>query len=259
MKKKLVIVIIVLLIGFNFYFLYKNDIEKNKYIIFDNNNLFYIKDNKFLKQNPKNIRLLNYSLASLYSQDNTYENIYFNIKNDNIELYDKSKEKINIYDFYVLTNLDYKLSIKNASFLQEIGTDEQTKILDILKENGIYTSIDGIIVSRNNIKLLNDGTVAEIYSITSNSEVETEYNINIIFAVINDKVVVLDKKILEQEKSYTEYTKELYMTMDIDNDSLDEIVVQNNKYSSPDDTYFCVYKYDENANNFKLISDCKEE
>ena len=259
MKKKLIVIIVILLVCFNIYFLYKNDIETNKYIIFDDNNLFYIKNNTLIRQNPKKIRLLNYSLSSLYSQDITYENIYFDNKNDNIELYDKSKEKINVYDFYVLTNVDYNLNVSKASFLQEIGTEEETKILDILKSNGIYTSIDAIIVSRNDAKILKDGTPAEVYSITSNSEVEGDYKFNIIFAVINNEVVVLNKKVTEQEKAYTTFTKELYMTMDIDNDSLDEIVVQNSKYSSPEDTYYCVYKYDENNNKFKLISDCKEE
>ena len=154
MKKKLIVIIVILLVCFNIYFLYKNDIETNKYIIFDDNNLFYIKNNTLIRQNPKKIRLLNYSLSSLYSQDITYENIYFDNKNDNIELYDKSKEKINVYDFYVLTNVDYNLNVSKASFLQEIGAEEQTKILNILRSNGIYTSIDAIIVSRNDTKIL---------------------------------------------------------------------------------------------------------
>ena len=89
MKKKLIVIIVILLVCFNIYFLYKNDIETNKYIIFDDNNLFYIKNNTLIRQNPKKIRLLNYSLSSLYSQDITYEKIYFDNKNDNIELYDK--------------------------------------------------------------------------------------------------------------------------------------------------------------------------
>lgn len=258
MKKKLIILLVILLIIFNSYFIYKNDIETNKYIIFDNNNLFYIKDGYLKKQNPNRIRLLNYSKSKLYSENKSYEEIYFDIK-ENINLYDTSKEKINFYDYYVLTNLDYTLNVKSINYLTEIVPSDQSQYLNILKTNGIYTDISNISVSKNTISLGNNN--ADIYTISSisNESLEETANFNLIYTIINGEVIVINKKITQADETYTEFSPIFYLSMDIDNDSEDEIVIQNSKYSSPNLNYYCVYKYDKSNNKFNLISDCKEE
>lgn len=257
MKKKLVIILLILLIIFNIYYIYTNELKTNKYIIFDNNNLFYLKDNYLKKQNSNKLKTLNFSDSKLYSNDINYDYISFNI--DTVTyLYDDSNEKIDLHDSYVLTNLNYNLNVKNPIYIESISKEDENNINKVLKNKEIYISLDEIIVSKSKINLSSSGDKATIYNVMSSNETENPNSIYIIFAIINDNIIVIDENITPKEESFTVFNPSLYLTLDINNDKKDEIVISNDKFSSPDSTYYCVYKYNNSSGKFDLISDCKQ-
>lgn len=255
MKKKIGIIVLILLIGLNLYFIYMNEIKQNKYIIFDNNNLFYLKDGYLKKQSSNKIRLLNYSDSKLCVNGKGCNYINFNV-DDSTYLYDRALEKINVYDYYILTNLDYNLNINSPYFISEYSLDDEGIISKALEKYNINISLEKLDISKSEIELLKDGTKSLVYTIMFNSEEDDESSIYISFAVIGEEIIEISKKIVSAEESLITFLPTIYLTLDIDDDNIDEIVISNSKYSSPESTYYCIYKYNESSNKFDLINDC---
>lgn len=255
MKKKIGIIVLILLIGLNLYFIYMNEIKQNKYIIFDNNNLFYLKDGYLKKQSSNKIRLLNYSDSKLCTNGKGCSYINFNV-DDSTYLYDKALEKINVYDYYILTNLDYNLNINSPYFISEYSLEDENIISKALEKYNINISLEKLDISKSEIELLKDGTKSLVYTIMFNSEEDGESSIYISFAVIDEEIIEISKKMVSAEESLITFLPTIYLTLDIDDDNIDEIVISNSKYSSPESTYYCIYKYNESSNKFDLINDC---
>lgn len=257
MKKIIYIILVIFLAGLNLYFIYEDSFANEKYIIFDNNNIFYLKNNYLKKQNPKNIKTLNFSESKLYSNSINYDYINFNI-GDNTYLYDNTLEKVDIYDYYVLSNIDYNLNVKNIDYIENLTNDDKKNINEVLKKYNLNLKIEEISISKSEINLISNDK-STIYNIIYTNENSDTNGVNayIIFAVIDNNIVIIDKSITDSSQSLTTFNPEAYITIDIDNDNLSEVVISNSKFSMPNSTYYCVYKYDDLVGKFNLISDCK--
>ncbi len=255
MKKGFLVVVLILLIFCNIYLIYKNEVKENKYIIFNDNNLFYLNGDYLKKQNKNKIGSLNFTDSKLYSNSINYEYVTFNI-DESTYLYDSALEKLNVDDSYILTNID-NIKVKTLDSDIELTEYDKKNIINVLESNNLMVSIDNIDVLKIESSVSDSNKNETLYTIMFNSEEGNYDSFYICFAVIDNKIVEIDKKITDVSESLTVFNPIIYMLIDINNDNLDEVVIENSKFSSPEETYYCVYKYNESTNKFNLISDCK--
>ena len=229
--------------------------NNKKYIIFDKNNAFYLKNNNYDKMTKEEIGQHALTKMNIYYQSYNYSDIYY-IQNsyNNIITYSNKEEFNAFYDEninpnhekFMLTNINKNLTI---SELEEdtLNSNEKSLIESYLKSKNVKSSLDEL-----EIRKLDN--VYEIQGDSSSNENLDKY-ISLIFSIVDNNIKIIDEKIGEKDNYLKTFHPFVYLTFNYKGNN--NIVINNSSFGQPDKEYMCIYTYDQKQNEYMLISsDC---
>lgn len=249
MKKRLSIAILIILIILNIIFFIYDSFIQNKfsYIILDKNNVWRVNNDDVKYIDKKKIKRISFDKIRIYG-DEEFSG-YYDTKNNII--YNDSLESIPFSEKLILTKGD--INIKNYSFNINSNITEQDEliVLDVLKREEKNESINELFISKIAI-----GTKV-IYSVVpyEPSSFENKGAYSIIFVYENNESKIIYNKTTSQTKDNR--LSSLNRVVDLDNDSIVEIILISDIPGSSGNECYSLYKYNNDTDNYESIIDCE--
>ena len=220
--------------------------DKSVYIVFDDKNIWKIKDGYASKSSSNVMKKIYYSNAVLYSNEKNEG--YFG-GSEKFRFYSKNLQELlrTPNSYIVVGNYDFK---NNISISETLTKEDENIIKKYLLDNNINNNLDN---STKKVIYLNDNS--RIYSSTAIYDGKTIMNTySVIFQYKDNSYSTIYLNNGEKPRIST-----LNNTINLDGDNNPELILYSDILGSAGNECYSLYKINSLSNKYEPIINCEEE